>query len=80
MPSRRSARALVAAFDAETAGTFADERARRKAFAARLFGPTASPEDRARSTYAFLAYDGRRAQMDALLLRRVVLARQGNDV
>ena len=71
-----TARALVAAFDAETAGKFADERARRKAFAARLFGPDARPEDRARSTYAFLAYDGRTAQMEAMLLRRVVLARQ----
>ena len=71
-----SARALVAAFDAETAGALADERARRKAFAARLFGPAAPPEDRARVTYAFLAYDGRDSQMDALLLRRVVLARE----
>jgi len=67
------ARALVAAFDAETAGTFPDERARRKAFAARLFSPDARPEDRARATYAFLAYDAKDAQMEATLLRRVVL-------
>lgn len=71
-----AARAFVAAFDAETQGQYADERARRKAFAGRLFGPDARPEDRARSTYAFLAYDGRLAQLEALLLRRVVLARQ----
>ncbi len=68
-----SARALVAAFDAETAGTFPDERARRKAFAARLFGANASSANRARATYAFLAYDGRAAQMEATLMRRVVL-------
>ena len=71
-----AAYASVATFDAETAGTFADERARRKAFAARLFGPEAGPEDRARATYAFLAYDGKAAQMEATLLRRVVLSRR----
>ena len=70
-----AARAFVAAFDAETRGAFIDERARRKAFAARLFGPKARLEDRARAFYAFLAYDGKEASMDAVLLRRVVLNR-----
>lgn len=70
----QAARAFLAAFDAQTAGRHADERARRKAFAARLFGPEATPEDHALAPYCFLAYDGKDAQMDAVLLRRFVLA------
>lgn len=67
--------AFLAAFDAETGGpaAFADERARRKAYAARLLGPAAGPETRSLTRYAFLAYDGKGAQMEATLLRRLVL-------
>jgi hypothetical protein len=68
-----AARALVAAFDAETAGTFPDERARRKAFAARLFGPGATAEARALAPYCFLVYDGKQDRLEATLLRRIVL-------
>jgi RNA ligase. len=71
---REAARAFLAAFDAETAGAFGDnERARRKAFAARVFGPQATAEVQAMRPYLFLAYDGKHDKMNATLLRRVVL-------
>lgn len=62
--------AFLAAFDAETAGQFLDERARRKAYAARLFH---LEEDRALAGYRFLAYDGKLEKLRATLLTRVVL-------
>ena len=64
------AQAFVAAFDAATGGTFADERARRKAFAARVFAGDGARE---KSAYRFLVYDGKEATLEATLLRRVVL-------
>ena len=73
---KEEAVAFLAAFEAEANGRFADdERARRKAFAARLFGPEAKPEDRARASYCFLAYDNKADRLDATLLRRIVLNR-----
>lgn len=72
---KAAAIALLAAFDADTAGRHADERARRKAFAARLFGPEATPEVRALAPYCFLAYDGKLDKLDATLLRHIVLNR-----
>jgi hypothetical protein len=70
---KASAQAILAAFDAATNGTFADERARRKAFAARVFGPEASPEIRAMAGYLFLVYDGKESKLDETLLRKVIL-------
>lgn len=70
--------AFVAAFDAETAGVFTketnetDEKARRKAFAARIFGPDAKIL-RERAPLLFLAYDGRTPELDAVLLRKIIL-------
>jgi len=72
---KQAAVTFLAAFDADTAGQHADERARRKAFAARLFGPEATPEIRALAPYCFLAYDGRIDKLDATLLRHIVLNR-----
>jgi hypothetical protein len=74
---KATAQAFVAAFDAETAGTFADERARRKAFAARIFGPEATRESRDLAPYLFLAYDGKMEKMKATLLRRLILGPGG---
>ncbi len=71
---REAAVAFLARFDAETVGAHdGDERARRKAFASRLFGPEADAGTRALASYCFLAYDAKHAQMEATLLRRVVL-------
>jgi hypothetical protein len=70
---KAAALALLAAFDAETLGAFADERERRKAFAARVFGPQATAEAREMAKYLFLAYDGRVDKLEATLLRRVIL-------
>ena len=70
---KAAAKAFLAGFDQETAGQHAEERARRKAFAERLFGPEASQEVRALASYCFLAYDAKEAQLDATLLRRVIL-------
>ncbi len=69
--------AFLASFDAETGGTFADERARRKAFAARLFGPEASPEGRALAGYCFLVYDGKTDKMESTVLRKVIMNEGG---
>ncbi len=63
-------RAFVEAFDRETVGQFEDERARRKAFATRVFVDEGA---KAIAGYLFHAYDGKTAQMDAALLRKVVL-------
>ncbi|MBC8101149.1 MAG: hypothetical protein H7Z41_00995 [Cytophagales bacterium] len=71
---KAAAQSILAAFEAETAGQFAgDERARRKAFATRLFGPEATAEVRDLAKYCFLAYDNKTAQMEAALLRRLIL-------
>ena len=66
---------FVQAFDREMGGpqAFEDERARRKAFAVRVLGPNAAPETRSLNKYLFLAYDSRAAQLDAVLLRRLIL-------
>ena len=70
-----SARAFLASFEAETAGRVGgDERARRKEYATRIFGPAATPETRALAPYLFLVYDGRNDKLDATLLRRLILA------
>jgi hypothetical protein len=74
---KAAALAFLAAFDAETAGTFADERARRKAFASRIFGAEASREVRELQPYLFLAYDGKNDKMEATLLRKLILAAEG---
>lgn len=73
---KAAARGFLAAFEAEAGGTFADERARRKAFAAFVFGPEATEEARALRPYLFLAYDGKDDKMEATLLRRVVFGAQ----
>jgi hypothetical protein len=52
---------------------YEDERARRKAYALRVFAPDADPALRALSTYAFLVYDGKTADLTARLQRRIVL-------
>lgn len=62
--------AFVEAFDSETAGTFDEERARRKSFATRVFG---SADAKAIAPYLFYTYDGKAAQLDSVLLRKVVL-------
>ena len=72
---RETVAAFVAHFDKETADAHADERARRKAFATRLFGPEADTETRALTSYLFLAYDNKPDRLDAALLRLVVLGR-----
>ncbi|MBC7805053.1 MAG: hypothetical protein H7145_02770 [Akkermansiaceae bacterium] len=64
------ARAFIGAFDAETSGTFGDERARRKSFASRVFGDVRA---KAIAPYLFYTYDGKVAQLDSVLLRKVVL-------
>jgi hypothetical protein len=66
------AQEILAAFDAATAGTFADERARRKAFAASIFGPEATPEVRSLASYLFLVYDGKERHLEAKLLRFIL--------
>lgn len=72
--------AYVADFDRETAGVHdGDERARRKAFASRVFGPGADSEARALASYQFLAYDNKQSQLDATLLRNVVLRGGSNN-
>lgn len=71
---KEEAMAFFAAFDAETRGTFADERARRKAFAARVFGPSANPDSRALSPYLFYAYDGKIEHLESKLLQRMILS------
>jgi hypothetical protein len=65
--------AFLTAFDADTAGKFTDERARRKAFASRVFGPDADPDTRAMSPYLFYAYDDKISHMESKLLQRLVL-------
>ena len=69
---REKAVAFVAAFAAETEGTFADERARRKAFAGRVFGPEVSAEIRSLSPSLFYAYDGNISHLEAKLLHRLI--------
>lgn len=70
---KAAAIAFVAAFDAD--GTvYEDERARRKVFASRVFGPGVSPEVSAMRPYLFMIYDGKQERLGATLLRRVVLA------
>ena len=68
--------AFLAAFDAETGGTFADERARRKAFAARVFGPDADPHPEgsrhAMAGSLFYAYDGKISHLEAKLVRKLI--------
>lgn len=64
------ARAFIEEFDRETAGTFEDERARRKSFASRVFGDGGT---KAIAPYLFYAYDGKAAQLDAVLLRKIIL-------
>ena len=61
---------FVANFDTETAGTFEDERARRKSFATCVFG---NVEAKTIAPYLFYTYDGKAGQLDAVLLRKVVL-------
>ena len=63
---------VVVEFDAETGGTFADERARRKAFATRVFGPDATPETRAMAGSLFYAYDGKISHLEAKLVRKLI--------
>lgn len=70
---KAKALAFLATFDAETAGTFADERARRKAFATRVFGPDADADTRAMSSSLFYAYDGKVSFMEAKLLQKLIL-------
>lgn len=71
---KQAAIAFVAAFDSQTSGRFADdERARRKAFAARVFGPGADPDTRGMSAYWFYAYDGKIGHLEAKLLQQLVL-------
>lgn len=67
------AQAFLAAFDAETSGTFADERERRKAFASRVFHPAAGEEVRDLRPYLFLTYDSKNDKMEATLLRNLIL-------
>ena len=76
---KAAALAFLATFDAETAGTIErdDERARRKVFASRVLGPDGTDETREQSKYLFLAFDGKADKLDALLLRRVVMAAGG---
>jgi hypothetical protein len=71
---KAKAEAFLAAFDAETAGTFTDERERRKVYASRIFSPSASDEVRDLKPYLFLAYDGKNDKMEATLLRKLILA------
>lgn len=71
---KNKAAAFLTAFDTETAGTFADERERRKAFASRIFSPEATQEIRDLRPYLFLAYDGKNDKMEATLLRKLILA------
>jgi hypothetical protein len=71
---REVVRAFVGGFEADTRGAFPEERARRKAFAARVFGPLAVGGQQIDSAaYYFLAYDGRWDILEATLLRRVIL-------
>jgi hypothetical protein len=70
---KAKALAFLAAFEAETAGTFADERARRKAFATRVLGPDADTDTRAMSSSLFYAYDGKVSFMEAKLLQKLIL-------
>jgi hypothetical protein len=69
--AKQAALAFVRAFDAE-GGEFADERARRKAFAARVFGPQSGPEVKTLSVYIFQVYDNKLAHLDAKLLGRLL--------
>ncbi|MES2462734.1 MAG: RNA ligase [Armatimonadota bacterium] len=71
---KAKALAFLAAFEAETAGTFADERARRKAFATLVFGPEADADMRAMSSSLFHAYDGKVSFMEAKLLQKLILS------
>jgi hypothetical protein len=52
---------------------YADEKARRKAYASRVFAPDTNPEIRQGSGYAFLLYDGKEAELIAKLQRQFVL-------
>lgn len=70
---KAKATAFLVAFDTETAGTFADERERRKAFASRIFDQEATQEVRDLRPYLFLAYDSKNDKMEATLLRKLIL-------
>ena len=72
---KATALAFVAGFDKETGGPhgFADEKARRKAFALRITGPNAASETKGMMKYLFLAYDNRASELEAVLLRRVIM-------
>ncbi len=72
---KTKALAFVAAFDAETKSAFGDERARRKAFASRVFGPNADTDIRNMSASLFYAYDGKVAHMEAQLLQKLILGK-----
>jgi hypothetical protein len=52
---------------------YADEKARRKAYASRVFAPDNTPEIRQGSGFAFLLYDGKEAELIAKLQRQFVL-------
>ncbi len=65
-----TARAFVAAFDTETTSTFAEERERRKSFAARVFG---NADTKRIAPYLFYTYDGKEAQLESVLLRKVIM-------
>lgn len=64
-----AAKGVVEAFNASGI-TYDDERARRKAFAALVFGQYA-----ALSRYAFAAYDGKESLLEATLLKCVIYQR-----
>jgi hypothetical protein len=73
---KAAAVAFLQTFEAETAGRFsndeAGQRARRKAYAGTVFGPTATAEVVALRPYVFLAFDGKWDKMEATLLRRLI--------
>lgn len=69
--------AFLKKFDDETGEQFDQDeaglRARRKAFAGRIFTPNAAQEVQAIRPYLFLVYDGKHDKMQAALLRRLIL-------
>jgi len=76
---KAEAMAFLEAFNTETLGRFAEDeagvRARRKAYAERIFGPSATPEVQTLRPYLFLVYDSKHSKMDATLLRRIIMDR-----
>jgi hypothetical protein len=66
------AQAAFALAEAFPADGFADERARRKAFAEKVFAEAGELR-----RYAFLSYDGKRGALEAALLRNVIMGRGG---